>query len=162
MHWNACGNGRIGLLVLPAVLLLGCRADREREAPTTIVVRDAAAPSADAREYDSGDRSPHRIEVVVSDPRTSGGATGPSPLSALVGRNVRVQFRRDALGSAAPAPVPPTGQGPGGRSVSVSGFVRSASGGWIVLERDKGSYYVSLASVLMIEQTDEPTTAQGE
>jgi hypothetical protein len=66
------------------------------------------------------------------------------------------------LGSAAPAPVPPTGQGPGGRAVSVTGVVRSATGGWIVLERDKGSYYVSLASVLMIEQTDSPTTSPAE
>ena len=162
MHWNVCASERIGLLlVLPVILMLGCRADREREAPATIIVRDAAAPSADAREYDSGERSPHRIEVVVSDPRNSG-ATGPSPLAALVGRHVRVQFRRDALGSAAPAPIPPTGQGPGGRAVSVTGIVRSASGGWIVLERDKGTYYVSLASVLMIEQMDGPATSQVE
>ena len=158
MRWNVCGSGRLGVLLVAAVLC-GCRADREQDAPAqTIVVRDAPR-SADAREYDSGERAPNRIEVVVADPRGGGvGGSGPSPLSALVGRNVRVQFRRDALGSAAPAPVPPTGQGPGGRSVSVTGVVRSATGGWLVLEHDKGSYYVSLASVLMIEQSDSSTT----
>jgi hypothetical protein len=162
MHWNACGNRRPGLLLLPVVLLLGCRADQKRAGPAqTIVVRDALR-SADAREYDSGERAPDRIEVIVAEPRDGAGRSGASPLSALVGRSVRVQFRRDALGLAAPAPVPPTGQGPGGRAVSVSGVVRSATGGWLVLEGDKGRYYVSLTSVLMIEQTDSPTTSRTE
>ena len=161
MRWNACGSRTALMMLLAAVLLPGCRAEREHDQPAqTIVVRDAPR-ATDEREYDLGERAPNRIEVVVTDPR-GGGSSGPSPLSALVGRNVRVQFRRDALGLAAPAPVPPTGQGPGGRAVSVSGVVRSATGGWLVLDREKGSYYVSLASVLMIEQLDGPATSQVE
>ena len=159
MHWNVCGN-RLGALLLPT-LLLGCRADFERSEPAqTIVIRDAPR-SAEDRGYDSGERAPNRIEVVVSDPRGGGGGNdgSPSPLAALVGRNVKVQFRRDALGVAATAPIPPTGQGPGGRLVSINGTVRSTSGGWLVLERDKNIYYVSLASVLLIEQSDAAATS---
>ncbi len=162
MHWNVCGNS-FGALLLPA-LLLGCRADVERGEPAeTIVIRDAA-PSSKQRGYDSGERVPNRIEVVVSDPRGGGDGGGggndggPSPLASLVGRSVKVQFRRDALGAAAPAPIPPTGQGPGGRLVSINGIVRSASGGWLVLERDKHTYYLPLSSILLIEQSDAPAT----
>ena len=157
MRWNGCDESRVAVWILPLVLL-GCRADTERGEPgQTIVIRDAARP-AEQSDYDSGDRAPNRIEVVVSDPR-GGGGSGPSPLTSLVGRSVKVQFRRDVLGAAAPAPIPPTGQGPGGRAVSISGAVRSASGGWLVLERETNTYYVPLASILMIEQSDAPATS---
>jgi hypothetical protein len=137
--------------------LAGCRAQVERgEPPSTVFVSDARTSSSD-REYDNGDRRAQRIEVVVSDPR-GGTAVGPSPLTALIGKTVKVQFRRDLLGQSAAAPIPPTGQGPGGRAVHVIGTVRSVSGGWLVLEREKNTYWIPQASILLIEQSDEPTT----
>ena len=157
MRSNGCGKSRVAVWILPLVLL-GCRAETARYEPAqTIVVRDATRPLEQSG-YDSGEHAPNRIEVVVSDPR-GGGGSGPSPLAPLVGRSVKVQFRRDVLGAAAPAPIPPTGQGPGGRAVSISGTVRSATGGWLVLEREKNTYYVPLASILMIEQSDGPATS---
>ena len=104
--------------------------------------------------FDTGEpHDPERIDVVVAGRRRSAGA---APLSSLVGRQCKVQFRRDALGLAAPAPVPPTGQGPGGRAVSLEGTVRSISGAWIVIERDGRSYWVAQSSVLLIEVLDAP------
>ena len=143
-------------LSVALALVAGCRADLERgEAKHTVVVRDATSSMPDSSGYDTGDRDPRRIDVVVSDPRGGGGSAA---LGALVGRNVRVQFRRDMLGVAAPAPIPPTGQGPGGRAVNVSGSVRSVPSGWLVLERDNRTVWVPLASILLIEVTDAPST----
>lgn len=136
----------------------GCRASQERDPQRrTIVIRDAAQPGRESA-FDVGDRPPSRIEVVI-DADTSGGAIGPSPLSALVGRSVRIQFRRDALGAAAPAPIPPTGQGPGGRAVHLDGFVRSVAGGWLVLEHNAKTSWVPQAAILVIEVSDQPSTA---
>ena len=139
------------------VLLSGCRAQLGRGEPAqTIVVRDATRQTE--RAYDLGERSPNRIEVIVAEPR-DGGAAGNSALMALVGRSVRVQFRRDALGLAAPAPVPPIGQGPGGRAVHLAGIVRSVARQWMVLEHDNSTYWIPQASILLIEQSDTPPTA---
>jgi hypothetical protein len=131
----------------------GCRRDVEH----TIVVRHAP-PSGDAAAYDAGEaREPDRIDVVVAGPR---GAAAASPLSSLIGQRCKVQFRRDALGLAAAAPVPPTGQGPGGRAVSIEGTIRSVTGAWIVLERDGRTYWVAQSAVLLIEVADQlPTTS---
>ena len=160
MLWNARGKPILVALALLYAALVGCRASYERgePAPQTIVVRESAASAPHDGEYDSGERAPNRIEVVVSDPRGGG---GPPALAQLVGRSVKVQFRRDALGLAATtnAPVPLTGQGPGGRAVSINGVVRSASGAWIVLEREKISYWIPQAAVLLIETADAPATA---
>ncbi len=157
MRWNVFDNGCLAALIAVPAVLLGCRADPHRGEPARmIVVRDAVRP-AEQRGDDAGERAPSRIEVVVADPHGGAGA-GSSPLSQLVGRSVKVQFRRDALGVAAPAPIPPIGQGPGGRAVHLNGVVRSVTGGWIVLKRDTNTYWIPHAAVLVIEQPDAPTT----
>lgn len=133
---------------------LGCRgADARRDLDHTIVVRHAGP--ADGH-FDTGEpHDPERIDVVVAGPRAAGRAT---PLSSLVGKSCKVQFRRDALGLAAPAPIPPTGRGPGGRAVSIEGTVRSISGAWIELERDGQTYWVAQSSILLIEVPEQPLT----
>lgn len=159
MHWNARGSRQITVLFF-AVIIIGCRSKNEHGEPAqTIVVRDAAGPM-EQRGYDSGNPAPNRIEVVMTDPNGGGGA-GLSPLGTLVGRSVKVQFRRDALGlTATPnAPIPLTSPGQGGRAVSISGAVQSASGGWLVLEREASTYWIPQAAVLLIETSDLPTTA---
>lgn len=155
MSSNDCAKRWFFALLCPAVLV-GCRAQSERGEPDQTIVFHEASRPIEHRAYDTGDRAPDCIEVVVADPRGGGGS---SALTALVGRSVKVQFRRDVLGLAAPAPVPPTGQGPGGRAVSIVGTVQSVSGGWLVLEREQIAYWVPLASILMIEAPDSPTTA---
>ena len=162
MPWNAPAKPAFVATLILCGASVGCRASVERGEPAppqTIVVWESSA-TLGQREYDSGDRAPNRIEVVVSDPGGGGGG-GPPALGQLVGRNVKVQFRRDALGLSATsnAPVPITGQGPGGRAVSINGTVRSASGGWLVLEREQASYWIPQAAILLIETSDESTTA---
>jgi len=145
-------------VVVLASALVGCVAKSQHaDDKRTIVVHDATR-EGERPAYDTGDRHPDRIEVVVSDPRT-GAAIGPSPLARLVGQLVKVQFRRDLLGQSAAAPIPPTGQGPGGRAVSVTGTLRTVSGGWITVERDKTTYWIPQASILLIEQAEGATTA---
>lgn len=144
---------RLALLCATAAVI-GCRASVERgQPPQTIVVREAP----DGGPVDAGERAPNRIEVVVADPLAAG-AQAPV-LAQLVGRSVKVQFRRDALGVAAPAPISPTGQGPGGRIVHLTGTVRSAMDGWLVLERDGNTCWVPHSAILLIEVPDPPTTS---
>jgi hypothetical protein len=146
------------LFVVLAMVLVGCASkNAHTNDKRTIVVHDATR-EGEGPTYDTGERHPDRIEVVVSDPR-SGAAIGPSPLARLVGQTVKVQFRRDLLGQSAAAPIPPTGRGPGGRAVSVTGTVRTVAGGWITVERDKTTYWIPQASILLIEQTEGATTA---
>jgi hypothetical protein len=146
------------LIVVLATAFTGCVSkDAHTDDKRTIVVHDATR-EGDRPAYDTGERHPDRIEVVVSDPR-SGAAIGPSPLVRLVGQTVKVQFRRDLLGQSAAAPIPPTGQGPGGRAVSVMGTLRTVSGGWITVERDRTTYWIPQASILLIEQAEGATTA---
>jgi hypothetical protein len=147
---------RMATFVVLAVAMAGCKSSQTSELPQTVLVRKAHAP-AGSREYDTGERHSDRIEVVVSDPR-SGAAIGPSPLAQLVGQTIKVQFRRDLLGQSAGAPIPPTGQGPGGRAVSVTGTLRSVTGGWLAIEHEKTTYWIPQSSVLLIEQSDMPTT----
>lgn len=157
MPWNAHGNWQFAAVVVIPTLAVGCRASREEgAAPQAIVVREFESAQ---RDYDAGERAPNRVEVVVSDPRAGG---GPPALGQIVGRIVKVQLRRDALGlsATANAPFPITGQGPGGgRAVSISGMVRSASGGWLVVERETVSYWIPQAAILLIETSDAPATA---
>lgn len=156
MRWNARGKSAWVATAVLCGALAGCRASVERgEPPQTVVVREAAT---EQRENDSGDRAPARVEVVVSEPSSGG---GPPALGQLVGRSVKVQFRRDALGLSATsnAPVPITGQGPGGRAVSINGTLRAATGVWLVIEREKTSYWIPQASILLIETADAPATS---
>lgn len=163
MCWNVCGNRRVAALLVPAILL-GCQSKNERDEPLqTIVIRDDTRP-VEPQEYDFGDRAPNRIEVVVANQHgdgAGGGDAGQSPLASLVGRSVKVQLRRDALGLSATsnAPIPLTSPGPGGRAVSLSGIVQSASGGWLVIDREKNTYWVPQAAILLIETFDAATTA---
>lgn len=162
MHWNVCGNGRVVVaVVLVAAVLLGCRARNEQGDPEqTIVIRDAQR-LPELGHGEPVDRLPNRIEIVVTEPREDAHAAGASPLASLVGRSVKVQFRRDALGlsTTANVPIPLTSAGSGGRAVSLVGTVRSAKGGWLVLERDGNAYWIPQAAILLIESSDAPTTS---
>lgn len=160
MHLRVCHSLRVALvLVLFSAWLSGCRGESERREPDrTIVVRDATQAAPAERQYDMVGRLPDRIEVVVSDPRGDTATVGPSPLAALTGRRVKVQFRRDLLGQSAAAPIPPTAQGPGGRAVHLAGTVRSAAGGWLVIEDGANTYWVPQAAILVIEAADVPST----
>ncbi len=146
---------------------VGCgQHDRERHrSHQTLVVESSTQPSASVPEYDSGQRT-DRIEVFMREQRgpsvEAGGARSSASLDALVGRVCKVQFRRDALGQAAPAPVGPTAAGPGGRAVHLSGTIRSVGDGWLVLERDSAtSYWIAQSSILLIELSDPPATQQA-
>src|SRR5688572_5609943 len=150
---------RATVVVLIALPVLGCRASVERGEPERTIVFQQAERSDTTPQFDDGERHAQRIEVVVADPRGGAAAVGPSPLAALVGKMVKVQFRRDLLGQSAGAPISPTAQGPGGRAVHLVGTVRSVTGGWVVLERERNTYWIPQASILLIEQAESSTTS---
>jgi hypothetical protein len=88
-----------------------------------------------------------RVEIAVRDTNAAGFA------SSLFGHTCRVQFRRDALGIAGNAAIPPT-QDWGGR-MSVEGKVVDVTDQWIVLAAEKGKRVcVPLIAVLVVEVQD--------
>ena len=93
--------------------------------------------------------SPGRAEAM---PNRTAGAAGVS--ESLLGRDCRVQLRRDALGMAGAAPIGAT-QEWGGR-VAVAGKVLELTDQWLVLQPQETGrrYCIPVASILLIEVRD--------
>lgn len=78
----------------------------------------------------------------------------PSPLGSLIGRTCSVQFRRDALGMAAGAPLSPTAESSGGRPARLRGTLTAVGDGWITLSADGATYHIPQATILLIETVE--------
>ena len=84
------------------------------------------------------------------------GATQPaaesSPLSAKIGSQCTVQFRRgDVLGAGGGLPVPPTTGAINGADVAVAGKLLSVGGSWVVVGSDRTEYVIPREAILMIQ-----------
>ena len=103
-----------------------------------------------------GDSDDHWDDDPV-DLRHSASAA-PSPLpSGLVGREVTLHLRRDALGMSGAGPIGLNLDGPVREDSSVTGIYRGRDGDWIRLERpDGGTLYVNSAQVLAAETRGAP------
>jgi hypothetical protein len=93
--------------------------------------------------------------VTVAPPRTGDATPADASLYSLVGRRCRVQFRRDALGMAVSAPLPPTSEGVGGRPAHLDGAITAVSEAWITLSREGVTYNIPHAAILLIETRGE-------
>lgn len=66
------------------------------------------------------------------------------------GKNVTVQFRRDALGSAHTLPISPTTDSQNGAKVSLQGKLIKVNEEWVVLEYQKKKHWIPRDAVLLI------------
>jgi hypothetical protein len=87
------------------------------------------------------------VEVTVRDSSNDGTHT-------LVGHLCHVQFRRDALGMATPAPLPAGADSSGGRPVTITGKVVMSGDGWVVLESAGRATWIPQSAILTIEVRD--------
>jgi hypothetical protein len=145
---------RVSLCVLMMLGAVGCRAGgHDADARTSrVIVQATTQPMDDVRAAEGTNaESPRRVEVTVRDSTRAGAGAAAR---TLVGHAVRVQFRRDALGMATPAPLPANSDFSGGRAVTVSGKVVMAADGWVVLEADGRTYWVAQPAILLIEVRD--------
>lgn len=137
------------MLAFSAVVLLaaGCQPNN-RQGPGRVTMNS----SATTRPSSAGGGGPggaggapgQRVELMVRDANAAGMA------GSVVGRNCRLQFRRDALGIASNAAIGPT-QDWGGR-MSIEGKVLDLTDQWIVIAAAQNKRYcVPLMSVLMVE-----------
>jgi hypothetical protein len=123
----------VGLMVL-AASAIGCggkRADR----PTASM----AAPT---------DATFDEPAVYVRAPDLVAGSAGAPD---LVGRRVRIQFRRDAVGLAGPTPLGADAPSTPGRTTSLDGTLTGTTNGWLVLRGQGKTYWIPQAAVLLIE-----------
>ena len=81
--------------------------------------------------------------------RNADASTGE--LHRWVDKNVRVQFRRDALGAAAPLPVSPTTNEINGASTTVVGQLMKVDGTGIVIGPDDRPKWIPRAVILFVE-----------
>jgi hypothetical protein len=68
-----------------------------------------------------------------------------------VGKTCKIQFRRDALGTAATLPVSPLTDSLNGGETSISGTLKSTSEDWLVLDRGGKETWIPKSVVLLIE-----------
>jgi hypothetical protein len=87
-----------------------------------------------------------------------GGCGGSEPKQPPIGEIVKVQFRRDALGSAHDLPVSPTTDSQNGARVSLSGTLMLVNEDWIVLEYQKRAHWIPRHAVLLIRVDNEVKT----
>jgi|GEM_PF-700671 len=76
----------------------------------------------------------------------------PDPAKQLVGKSVTIQFRRDALGSAATIPVPPFTNNMNGAETSFTGKVYRVDGNWLIVDFREKRVWVPREVVLAIEE----------
>jgi hypothetical protein len=74
------------------------------------------------------------------------GSSGPP-----VGKKCTIQFRRDALGTAASLPVPPMTGNVNGADTSISGTVKSVTEEWVVLDGANGEIWIPRTVILLIQ-----------
>lgn len=82
------------------------------------------------------------------------GSQAPDPAKRLVGKNVTIQFRRDALGGAANIPVPPFTNNINGAETSASGKVEMVEANWLVIQRSGNLTWIPRDVILAIEEPD--------
>ena len=80
-----------------------------------------------------------------STPKADPEATPP------LGKNVTVQFRRDALGSGATSPVPPLTGLHNGAEVSVSGKLKNVTPEWVIVDRNGSEIWIPKSCVLLLQ-----------
>jgi hypothetical protein len=119
--------------------------------------------SRDMSEWETPEQPTRSVAATTDQPqveertvtRTVNAAPADASLYSLVGRRCRVQFRRDALGMAVTAPLPPNSEGVGGRPAHLDGTVTAVSESWITLTREGVTYNIPHAAILLIETRAE-------
>ncbi|MBI3839393.1 MAG: hypothetical protein HY288_15855 [Planctomycetia bacterium] len=76
---------------------------------------------------------------------------GEPPINSKIGQQCEVQFRRDALGTAANLPVSPQTGEINGASVHIYGKLKRVIGEWIVLGDDKAEYVIPTHAILFLK-----------
>lgn len=71
--------------------------------------------------------------------------------NSIVGANCTVQFRRDALGAATSAPVPPLTGGYNGSDTCVAGKVKILNADWLVVEQANQDIWIARSAVLLVQ-----------
>lgn len=78
---------------------------------------------------------------------------GQSYEQPVIGENYTIQFRRDALGTAATLPVAPTTMSINGAETSVYGVLAELNEEWVVILGERSVFWIPRSSVLLIEGT---------
>lgn len=72
-------------------------------------------------------------------------------LTANIGNQCAVQFRRDLLGRAADTVISPTVTTDGGSTYAIRGVLAHAPEGWVVVDAETRQYHIPRDTILLIE-----------
>ena len=125
----------IGAALLAIAVSAGCAQPRRGAADVTVRSTTQAA--------DRGEPRGRHVELMVRDATSSGIG------SSLVGKQCRVQFRRDALGMSGAGGVGPTQDYRG--MTSIAGEVEALNDQWIVVRQQGKRYVIPHGAVLLID-----------
>jgi hypothetical protein len=73
-----------------------------------------------------------------------------SPARFRIGQNCEVQFRRDALGAAAPNGIPPNTSSMNGAIMNIVGTLSKADANWVVVTNNSKEYMIPTHAVLYL------------
>jgi hypothetical protein len=78
----------------------------------------------------------------------------PKPIAEAlppIGKTCTVQLRRDAMGAAAPVPIPPLSANHNGVDTCVTGKLKMINADWVVIDRNGADLWVPKSSVLLVQ-----------
>lgn len=129
-----------------AALSPGCAPNQGERSDVTMSTtsRVSDAQRAEPRGGASGGR--RHVDVMVRD------ASDANLADSLIGRPVRVQLRRDALGVVGNAPIPTTGRW--SAQAAVEGTVLELTDQWLLLSGGGRRHYIPHHAILVIETAE--------
>ena len=129
--------GLAAVMVLSIVMMPGCRA-RPRSSDVTV--------HTTTRPVDREQPRGRHVELMLRDTTTS------RLTDSIIGKECRVQFRRDALGMSSNIGVAPTHDYRG--LTSINGRVADLNDQWVVVQQQNKRYVIPHGAILLIDVQD--------
>jgi hypothetical protein len=139
----------VALATIAMTAAVGCRHGNRPPATIEDDRPDVSAITRRARSDGAARTQPGEAPAAQS-------AEGLNVVRTYLDKPCRVQFRRDALGLAAPAPLSPTSERVGMNFAVLGGTLERVTDAGVLLRTGDGPKWIPWPSILLIELQDHP------